>query len=186
MAFLTQLPFQFVFFTYIQPLNSSTNRLQYQNYCCQIISINARMWLIAWWTCGFESHQGHGCLSTVSQTGLWNMQVTHAEESYLMWCVQWVVNVKPWKGCQDPELGQNATEGEKIKFFRITSVTISTIISIHFLFVKYRKTSKRKLVAVSLSPSYWYLGVWGGGAWRQLSNLSSPTQVTYLFLTTLI
>jgi len=78
-----------VFCSCNQPLISSTNRLQDQNYCWQIISINARMLLITSWNCGFESHQGHGCLSIVSQTGLRITQVTHPEQSYLMWCVQW-------------------------------------------------------------------------------------------------
>jgi hypothetical protein len=50
------------------------------------------VWPIACWDCGFESRQGHGCLSLVSVVclsgrGLCDGPITRPEESYRLWCV---------------------------------------------------------------------------------------------------
>ena len=51
------------------------------------------LWLLACWDWGFESCQGHGCLSVcreccvLSRTGVCNGLITRPEESYWVWCV---------------------------------------------------------------------------------------------------
>jgi hypothetical protein len=58
--------------------------------------------------CGFESHQGHGCLSLVSVVlpgrGLCVVLIIHPE-SYQLWCVQGVWWQSPIRGSHDKESG---------------------------------------------------------------------------------
>jgi len=46
---------------------------------------------IAYWDCGFKSHEGHGCLScqcrVLSGRDLCDELITRPEESYRLWCV---------------------------------------------------------------------------------------------------
>ena len=71
------------------------------------------------WDCGFESRRGRGylCLVSVvccqvSSIGLRDGLITRTEESYRVWCVQWVWSWSPARGCHEPEPGQSA-KGKK-------------------------------------------------------------------------
>jgi len=58
---------------------------------------------------------GHGCFCLVSvvccqvsSTGLGDGLITRTEESYRVWCVQWVWSWRPVRGGHEPEPGQSA------------------------------------------------------------------------------
>jgi hypothetical protein len=67
--------------------------------------------------CEFESRLGHGCLFLVSVVlwgrGLCFGLLTRPEESYRLWCVQWLWLWSPVRKGHDPESGRSDT-GEKI------------------------------------------------------------------------
>jgi len=59
-----------------------------------------------------RSRRGHGYLSLVSVVlfgrGICVGLITRSEESYSVWCVQWVWSLSPVRGVHDPESGQSA------------------------------------------------------------------------------
>jgi hypothetical protein len=46
--------------------------------------------------------------------GLWVGLITHSEESYRLWCVQWVWSRSPLRGGYDTESGCSAKRGDKV------------------------------------------------------------------------
>jgi hypothetical protein len=101
------------------------------------------LWLLACWECGLKSCNGGmdvcpwECCVLMGR-GVCIRLITHPENSYRVWSVQWVRPRSPIRGGHDPESGQSATGN---KYFYLYQWNILTGLTTIACFNLYRSSS---------------------------------------------